>query len=188
MDRYGSPPKKPDLTKPPFTDTSCSEFPDDTAKPAQPDKFPSHKPKGPNCPHNDPGCIYYNKGACMTAAEPRPCDRPYGQETAWIDDIAKPAWEQDPVGAALDKTNPLNTASGTWRCDCGAQRPNNMTGVPTQPDHVTKWRWNGEAWEHYHGYPIGHVVTRLVYTDPEKIDAPPKPQTNKHTTKDKGKQ
>lgn len=38
-----------------------------------------------------------------------------------------------------------------WICECGAR-----------VDISAEWRWNGEAWEHFHGYPAGYVPARFV--------------------------
>lgn len=37
--------------------------------------------------------------------------------------------------------------AGDWVCDCGC-RCNPNSG---------EWRWSGYAWQHHHGYPVGHV-------------------------------
>ena len=36
-----------------------------------------------------------------------------------------------------------------WLCECGA-RP--FSGG------MAHWRFDGENWQHYHGYPMGHVI------------------------------
>jgi hypothetical protein len=44
---------------------------------------------------------------------------------------------------------------GVWRCaECGEI-----------PGLDSRWRWNGEAWEHHHGYPVGHVRADYFATD-----------------------
>jgi hypothetical protein len=42
------------------------------------------------------------------------------------------------------------SASSQWVCECGA-RCDFASG---------EWRWDGENWQHWHGYPIGHVIAQ----------------------------
>lgn len=37
-----------------------------------------------------------------------------------------------------------------WQCECGAMADNTC-------------RWNGDAWEHHHGYPVGHVQMKNIH-------------------------
>lgn len=49
------------------------------------------------------------------------------------------------------------------KCQCGAKF------LPSDPT----WRFNGRAWEHHHGYPIGHVEVELApvqSTDEAKLN------------------
>lgn len=41
----------------------------------------------------------------------------------------------------------LDQETDKYICECGAM---------CNPCD-DRWRWNGWTWEHYHGYPIGHV-------------------------------
>lgn len=52
-------------------------------------------------------------------------------------------------GNSLTITCDESPPATDWLCECG-KRPGN--------DVHTKWRWDGENWQHYHGYPIGHVI------------------------------
>ncbi len=45
-----------------------------------------------------------------------------------------------------------------WICECGAR----LDPVSSE------WRFDGRNWQHYHGYPIGHVI---VEPQPENATA-----------------
>jgi len=49
--------------------------------------------------------------------------------------------------AICDIKKMMNDARA-WVCECGEK------ANPMSPD----WRWDGENWQHFHGYPLGHVT------------------------------
>jgi hypothetical protein len=84
-----------------------------------------------------------------------------GSDVAWICQGRKCTREERPdygfewiVSARLAFTVQIKKDDpifGRWRCSCGEFMVANSPA----------WRWNGFAWEHHHGYPIGHVVATL---------------------------
>jgi hypothetical protein len=44
-----------------------------------------------------------------------------------------------------------NAMLGVWICPMCKQKFTAGLTISTQ------WRWNGKAWEHYHGYSLGHI-------------------------------
>lgn len=53
---------------------------------------------------------------------------------------------------------PLDDNPEEWICECGEKL--DITNG--------KWRWDGKNWQHYHGYPIGHVIVERKKIKKEK--------------------
>ena len=41
-----------------------------------------------------------------------------------------------------------------WICECGKV----CNPVGGSLNEASNWRWAGNHWQHYHGYPIGHIM------------------------------
>jgi hypothetical protein len=62
------------------------------------------------------------------------------------------AWNPDPkVSATRELDSSPNALLGVWICPKCQKRF--LAGITIS----AQWRWNGKAWEHYHGFPHGHV-------------------------------
>lgn len=70
----------------------------------------------------------------------------YCEECGWPDEF-------------LDEVRLWLEDAKNWVCECGA------VGAGAAAD----WRWNGNAWEHHHGYPIGHVAATRLGNAPELL-------------------
>lgn len=58
----------------------------------------------------------------------------------------------------VEYMNPRN-----WRCMKCGKRPEFAS---------EEWRWNGQAWEHSHGWPIGHVPAERIKHEDTNFPAP----------------
>lgn len=57
--------------------------------------------------------------------------------------------------------------AANWRCMGCGEVANPSSG---------SWRWDGSAWQHHHGYPVGHVdAVRVHVTDKVETPSPPPP-------------
>lgn len=73
----------------------------------------------------------------------------YGGDTEMIEGA------HELTDAELDKKKFRLGDGKEWECECGLKLQDGDARC-VQPD----MRWNGQAWEHHHGYPIGHVTMR----------------------------
>lgn len=53
-----------------------------------------------------------------------------------------------------------------WYCECGATAAETWFHTPGD------WRWAGDHWQHYHGYPVGHVLCYHPTLRPEPCTPP----------------
>lgn len=63
---------------------------------------------------------------------------PCGESCDWHIEIPTPPSVEAHIADALN-----------WKCECGA----------VCDPFAADWRWSGYAWEHSHGYPLGHCAS-----------------------------
>jgi hypothetical protein len=73
----------------------------------------------------------------------------YGDDTTMIEGA------HELTDAELDRLKFRFGDGKEWQCECGVTLQDGDARC-SQAD----MRWNGQAWEHYHGYPAGHVTMR----------------------------
>ena len=80
-------------------------------------------------------------------------ERDAGYSEEQIADTHK-RYEHDTPDECIKRMEKWFNEAIQWRCECG-EIASPLSG---------EWRFNGSGWEHYHGYPIGHV---LAHREPD---------------------
>jgi hypothetical protein len=100
------------------------------------------------------GCLAEDLCPCcgdwgfMTDCEPGHRKDYKAADKCGCDGEGKDHWHIEPTGNPLPSIFGFINDAPNWLCECGKRC--DLASAD--------WRWNGQQWEHSHGYPIGHVI------------------------------